>query len=76
MPKRSAKAGKGSPTVAEAPTETPEGVVEQGAFAYAGCPECGWRGPGRRSRDRARKDLSHHLAPSDAHIALAEDLTP
>jgi hypothetical protein len=76
MPKRSPQAGKRSPTVAEAPATTPEGVDERGAFAYAACPECDWRGPGRRSRDRARKDLRHHIAASDGHIALAEDLTP
>ncbi len=76
MPKRSPKAGTGSPTVAEVPAATPDGFDEQGAFAYAACSECGWRGPGRRSRDRARTDLEDHLAASDAHVVLAEDRTP
>ena len=72
MPTRSSKAGKGSPAVAEAPTAKSEGVEEDGAFAYASCQVCGWRGPGRRSRDRARKDLKHHRA-DDAHMALTQD---
>ncbi|WP_351229983.1 hypothetical protein [Streptomyces sp. NPDC002133] len=32
---------------------------ERGAFAVAGC-ACGWRGPARRSRDRARADAELH----------------
>jgi hypothetical protein len=57
MPKRPRPAVDG----VEAPVATPDGVAEQGAFAFASCPVCGWRGAGRRSRERARKDLKHHL---------------
>ena len=58
MPKRPRPVADG----VAAPVPTPDGVDEQGAFAFASCPVCGWRGAGRRSRERARKDLSHHLA--------------
>lgn len=44
-----------------------EGVREQGAFAFAHCAKCGWQGPGRRSRERARKDLTHHLDDKPKH---------
>jgi hypothetical protein len=73
MPKRSSKAGNGPREVVEAPTPTSEGVDEQGAFAYASCPVCGWRGAGRRSRERARKDLKHHLAEVVGHPAPVAD---
>ena len=43
--------------VAEAPVR----VVERGSFAVALC-DCGWSGPGRRSRKRARADAEEHLA--------------
>ncbi|MFR9756331.1 hypothetical protein [Streptomyces sp. TR06-5] len=36
-------------------------TVELGAFAHARC-ACGWRGPARRARDRARADASGHTA--------------
>ena len=52
-------------------------VAERGAFAVAGCDRCGWQGPARRSRDRARKDLRQHLEdkPKHAdHVSLT-DLT-
>ena len=51
------------------------GLKEKGAFAYGSCDKCGWHGPGRRSRDRARKDLAHHLEdkPKHAdHLAVTE----
>ncbi|MCF6524203.1 hypothetical protein [Streptomyces sp. JJ36] len=35
-------------------------TVERGAFAHASC-SCGWRGPARRARDRARADGAAHL---------------
>ena len=50
----------------------PDGVQEHGAFAFATCPVCGWRGPGRRSRERARKDLKHHTADT-GHTAVVTD---
>ncbi|WP_405585238.1 hypothetical protein [Streptomyces sp. NBC_01190] len=36
-------------------------VLEKGSFASARC-TCGWRGPARRSRDRARRDATTHTA--------------
>ncbi|MFB6816621.1 hypothetical protein ACFCV8_18980 [Streptomyces sp. NPDC056347] len=48
-----------------APTATSTGhdpvTVERGSFCIARCP-CGWSGPARRSRDRARTDVAEHLA--------------
>ncbi len=73
MPKRSPKAGNGQREVVEVPKPRSQGVDEHGAFAFASCPECGWRGPGRRSRERARKDLKHHLAAEDVHPAEVTD---
>ncbi|GEB51467.1 MULTISPECIES: hypothetical protein [Streptomyces] len=32
---------------------------ERGSFCYAQC-SCGWRGPARRARDRARLDAGTH----------------
>ena len=71
MPKRSASSGEAAPEPLEPPSGSSDGVDEQGAFAFATCPVCGWRGAGRRSRDRARKDLEHHLA-DDPHAALKD----
>ncbi|MFE5853979.1 hypothetical protein ACFQ61_12295 [Streptomyces sp. NPDC056500] len=34
-------------------------TVERGSFALAHC-VCGWTGPARRSRDRARTDAREH----------------
>ncbi|WP_420034768.1 hypothetical protein ACN2WE_21940 [Streptomyces sp. cg28] len=34
-------------------------VVEQGRFCLARC-SCGWRGPARRARSRARTDAQEH----------------
>ena len=36
-------------------------TVERGSFAVARC-TCGWSGPARRARDRARQDAADHLA--------------
>ncbi|MET9921684.1 hypothetical protein ABZZ04_32105 [Streptomyces sp. NPDC006435] len=36
-------------------------TVERGSFCTARC-VCGWYGPARRSRDRARTDAAEHLA--------------
>ncbi|MDK0521048.1 hypothetical protein [Streptomyces sp. ML-6] len=36
-------------------------TVERGSFCTARC-GCGWYGPARRSRDRARTDAAEHLA--------------
>ncbi|MFI2777779.1 hypothetical protein [Streptomyces sp. ALB3] len=39
-------------------------TVERGSFCLARC-ACGWSGPARRSRDRARTDAEEHLAEPD-----------
>ncbi|MER6101878.1 hypothetical protein ABT115_05905 [Streptomyces sp. NPDC001832] len=36
-------------------------TVERGSFCTARC-SCGWSGPARRSRDRARTDAEEHSA--------------
>ncbi|WP_442817728.1 hypothetical protein [Streptomyces sp. NBC_01591] len=36
-------------------------TVERGSFCTARC-ACGWSGPARRSRDRARTDAAEHRA--------------
>lgn len=38
----------------------PVQMVEKSGFTRARC-ECGWAGPGRRSRKKARADASTHL---------------
>ncbi|MFI6474999.1 hypothetical protein ACIBL5_32625 [Streptomyces sp. NPDC050516] len=37
-------------------------ITERGSFAIARC-SCGWTGPARRSRDRARTDAQTHNPP-------------
>ena len=39
--------------------DDPIRIVEKGSFTHARC-ECGWRGPGRRSRKKARNDAAAH----------------
>lgn len=36
-------------------------VTERGSFSFARC-DCGWFAPGRRSRDKSRRDAAEHLA--------------
>ncbi|MEW2633840.1 hypothetical protein AB0903_19825 [Streptomyces sp. NPDC048389] len=36
-------------------------TVERGSFAIARC-SCGWSGPARRSRDKARTDAASHTS--------------
>ncbi|MFD9425178.1 MULTISPECIES: hypothetical protein [unclassified Streptomyces] len=36
-------------------------TIERGSFCLARC-TCGWSGPARRSRDRARTDAEEHLS--------------
>nr|WSZ96976.1 hypothetical protein OH820_16045 [Streptomyces sp. NBC_00857] len=50
----------GSPT-ATAPHPHTTSTVERGAFCLARC-TCGWWGPARRSRDRARTDTTSHTS--------------
>lgn len=46
-------------------------TMERGSFALARC-TCGWSGPARRSRDRARTDATDHVsATSDADAPTA-----
>lgn len=35
---------------------------DRGAFRFAVCHDCGWRGPGRRSRRIAGVDAAEHAA--------------
>ncbi|MGP3953137.1 hypothetical protein [Streptomyces sp. 7N604] len=52
------------PKASEVPSEPGEGhctrTVEQGAFCIARC-NCGWTGPARRARAKAREDAAAHL---------------
>ncbi|MCX4906778.1 hypothetical protein [Streptomyces sp. NBC_00878] len=41
------------------PPEHRTTTVEQGSFCVARC-TCGWRGPARRARGRARRDAETH----------------
>ncbi|WP_164836303.1 hypothetical protein [Actinacidiphila soli] len=41
------------------PTAHRTTTVERDQFAHATC-VCGWRGPARRARDRARRDAADH----------------
>lgn len=49
------------------PTMMLAGLEERGAFAFGSCDRCGWRGPARRSRERARKDLGRHIQDKPKH---------
>ena len=40
--------------------DSPLHIVEKGHHAHARC-DCGWCGPARRSRKRAREDAAAHL---------------
>lgn len=43
----------------DAPPAHRTAVAERGSFAFARC-SCGWTGPARRARDRARQDAQEH----------------
>ncbi|WP_033217710.1 hypothetical protein [Kitasatospora phosalacinea] len=45
-------------------------VVERGSFSFAQC-GCGWFAPGRRSRDKSRRDAAGHLAENGADSNVA-----
>ncbi|MBO8191150.1 hypothetical protein ITI46_05515 [Streptomyces oryzae] len=49
-------------STAQAGQAAPHGtsLSERGSFCAASC-SCGWRGPARRARDRAREDGRAHL---------------
>ena len=42
--------------------EVPEKFLtkDEGSFTFGYCMSCDWRGPGRRARDKARKDAASH----------------
>lgn len=42
--------------------EVPEKFLtkDEGSFTFGYCKSCDWRGPGRRARDKARKDAAAH----------------
>ncbi|WP_075017507.1 hypothetical protein [Actinacidiphila rubida] len=48
-----------APAAEEAAGEHRTTVAERGAFASARC-SCGWKGPARRARERARRDAQEH----------------
>ncbi|WP_237327066.1 hypothetical protein [Streptomyces sp. CBMAI 2042] len=56
-----------APHPSSCPAPPPAGhnatTTERGSFCLARC-TCGWTGPARRSRDRARTDAAEHLAAS------------
>ncbi|MFB8102711.1 MULTISPECIES: hypothetical protein [Streptomyces] len=56
-----------APHLPPCPAPPPAGhsttTTERGSFCLARC-TCGWAGPARRSRDRARTDAAEHLAAS------------
>ena len=51
--------GKGEEKTGGHNADGPVRVVEKRGFAHAQC-ECGWRGPARRSRKKAREDAAAH----------------
>lgn len=48
----------------------PAPVVERGSFAHAFCGECGWEGPGRRSRGVAALDADGHARTGCTDLAV------
>lgn len=51
----------GGTTRTDHPAEHRVEVTERGSFSFARC-DCGWFAPGRRSRDKSRRDAAEHLA--------------
>ncbi|REF32238.1 hypothetical protein [Calidifontibacter indicus] len=46
----------------------PEHLTEDvGSFTFGLCTVCDWRGPGRRSREKARDDVKAHRAKHPEH---------
>lgn len=52
------------PPVHASPPAHSTTTVERGSFCIARC-ACGWSGPARRSRDRARTDAEEHGSAPD-----------
>lgn len=40
-------------------SDTP-GIIDDGNFTYGVCHVCDWKGDGRRSREKARRDAAEH----------------
>ncbi|MFC7309371.1 hypothetical protein ACFQVC_34825 [Streptomyces monticola] len=60
-----------SPHQEQAQAEHRTSTVEQGPFCSARC-SCGWRGPARRARSKARSDAAEHIASGEQdHAARA-----
>lgn len=51
---------KGSDKKGDESGPSPLSIVDKGSFTHARC-ACGWTGPARRSRKRAREDAAAHL---------------
>ena len=73
MPKRSPQAGNGQREVVEVSTPRSQGLDEHGVVRVRQLPGMRVARPRRRSRERARKDLKHHLAAEDGHPAEVTD---
>ncbi|WP_344567914.1 hypothetical protein [Streptomyces axinellae] len=67
------RAPEHQPDAARAPH--PASVQERGSFCWASC-GCGWRGPGRRARDRARADAREHEATAPSAPAAPPHEAP
>lgn len=53
----------------------PQHLVEDvGSFTFGYCRSCDWRGPGRRSRQKARDDVAAHVenCPGKGKAVVAE----
>ena len=66
-PPASSEPQEAEPLEAEPLEAAAASVSERGSFAHARCAKCGWEGPARRSRDRARRDLDRHVADRPKH---------
>ncbi|MEU2085263.1 hypothetical protein ABZ569_25795 [Streptomyces albus] len=62
-----------APEHPDPPTAHHISLTERGSFCSASC-SCGWRGPARRARDRARTDADTHLRDGTPQPATAPDM--
>lgn len=70
----SAKRTKKPEPAPSEPSADPVTIVDVGPFTHAQC-TCGWKGPGRRSRKRARADAAEHRddgCPAQAAVGRAQ----
>lgn len=49
-----------TPTVDEIVFSDTPGIIDDGNFSHGICHVCDWRGPGRRAREKARRDAADH----------------